>query len=88
MVDSTLDAVPGLGEVRRKALMRHFGSVRKLRAATAEEIAVVPGFGPRTAQAVVDALAATSGGVPAVNMATGEIIDDSDTGVAQAGGER
>jgi excinuclease ABC subunit C len=75
MVDSLLDAVPGLGEVRRKALMKQFGSVRKLRAASVEEIAAVPGFGPRTAQAVVDALAAAGGGAPAVNTATGEIID-------------
>jgi excinuclease ABC subunit C len=55
--------------------MKQFGSVRKLSAATAEEIAAVPGFGPRTAQAVVDALAAQAGGAPAVNTATGEIID-------------
>ncbi|WP_019877458.1 excinuclease ABC subunit UvrC [Sporichthya polymorpha] len=83
MIDSTLDAIPGLGDVRRKALMKHFGSVRKLRAATAEEIAAVPGFGPRTAQAVVDALAAT-GGAPAVNMATGEIIEETSSGPGSA----
>ncbi|MBA3744927.1 excinuclease ABC subunit UvrC [Sporichthya sp.] len=77
MIDSALDAVPGLGEVRRKALMRQFGSVRKLKAATAEEVAAVPGFGPRTARAVVDALAA-GGGAPAVNMATGEIIEQDE----------
>ena len=80
MIDSALDAVPGLGEVRRKALMRQFGSVRKLKAATAEEIATVPGFGSRTAQAVVDALAGAGGGAPAINMATGEIIDQVATG--------
>ena len=34
MVESLLDQVPGLGEVRRKALMTHFGSLKKLRAAT------------------------------------------------------
>ena len=55
---SELDAVPGLGETRRRALLRHFGSVRRLREAAVEEIAEVPGVGPRTAQAVVDALAA------------------------------
>ncbi|MGH3371288.1 MAG: excinuclease ABC subunit UvrC, partial [Nocardioidaceae bacterium] len=43
MVESLLDDVPGLGEVRRKTLIKHFGSLRKLRAATAEEIAMVPG---------------------------------------------
>lgn len=56
MVESVLDGVPGLGEVRRKTLLRHFGSLRKLRAATVEEIAAVPGVGPRTAAAIKDAL--------------------------------
>jgi excinuclease ABC subunit C len=48
--------VPGLGPARRAALLKHFGSVRKLRAASADEIAAVPGFGPATASAVVTAL--------------------------------
>jgi excinuclease ABC subunit C len=86
MVDSLLDNVPGLGDVKRKVLMRRFGSVRRLRAATVEEIATLPGFGPRTAQAVVDALAAAPGGAPAVNMATGEIIEDAPGSGATAGG--
>ena len=46
MVDSVLDDVPGLGEARRKALLRHFGSLKRLRAATVEEVAEVPGIGP------------------------------------------
>ena len=53
---SELDAVPGLGPARRATLLRRFGSVRKLRAASVEEIAAVPGFGLRTATAVHDAL--------------------------------
>jgi excinuclease ABC subunit C len=74
MVESTLDAVPGLGEVRRKTLLRHFGSLKKLRAATVEEIAAVPGFGTRTAESVVAALAETQGkSTVTVNTATGEI---------------
>src|SRR5690606_18729713 len=67
MVASGLDAVPGLGEVRRKALLRRFGSVKRLSAATAEEIAQVPGIGPRTAEAIVAALSgrsAAEGGAP------------------------
>ncbi|WP_182376413.1 excinuclease ABC subunit UvrC [Nocardioides sp. WS12] len=56
MVESLLDDVPGLGEVRRKTLLRHFGSLRKLRVATTEEIAMVPGIGPRTAAAIKEAL--------------------------------
>lgn len=61
MVESLLDDVPGLGEVRRKTLLRHFGSLRKLRAATVEEIAAVPGVGPRTATAIKEALHTGSG---------------------------
>jgi excinuclease ABC subunit C len=57
MTKSSLDNVPGLGEVRRKALLRHFGSVRRLSAATVEEIAEVPGIGRRTAEAILAALA-------------------------------
>ena len=55
MVESLLDDVPGLGEVRRKTLLTHFGSLKKLRAATVEEIAAVPGFGPVLAAAIKDA---------------------------------
>jgi excinuclease ABC subunit C len=56
MTASGLDNVPGLGETRRKALLRTFGSVKRLAAATPEEIAAVPGIGRRTAEAVVAAL--------------------------------
>ncbi|WGL50908.1 excinuclease ABC subunit UvrC [Nocardioides sp. BP30] len=74
MVESLLDDVPGLGEVRRKTLLKHFGSLRKLRAATVEEIAEVPGIGPATARAIKDAVAAGAA-TPrvAVNVTTGEI---------------
>jgi excinuclease ABC subunit C len=53
---SELDGVPGLGPSRRATLLRHFGSVRKIAAATEEEIAEVPGIGPRLASAVLTAL--------------------------------
>ena len=59
MVESLLDDVPGLGEVRRKTLIKHFGSLRKLRAATIDEIAEVPGIGTRTATAIAEAVAAS-----------------------------
>jgi len=74
MVESVLDSVPGLGEVRRKTLLRHFGSLKKLRAATVEELAAVPGIGPRTAQAIHDAVLAEPR-PEAINMATGEVLD-------------
>jgi len=75
MVESALDTVPGLGETRRTALLRHFGSLKRLKAATAEEIAQVPGIGPRTADAVVETLAGQPPPVPSVNASTGEILD-------------
>ncbi|MDQ3617018.1 MAG: excinuclease ABC subunit UvrC [Actinomycetota bacterium] len=75
MVESLLDDVPGLGEVRRKTLLRHFGSLKRLRAATVEEIGSVPGIGPKTAAAIVTALTEQSRGprTVSVNTATGEI---------------
>jgi excinuclease ABC subunit C len=74
MLESALDGVPGLGEIRRKALLRAFGSLRKLRAATPEELAEVPGIGPATARAIHAALAAEPRG-EAINTATGEVTD-------------
>ena len=56
MTASALDGVPGLGPSRKTALLKHFGSVRKLRAADVDEIAALPGFGRRTATAVLAAL--------------------------------
>ncbi|WP_370200054.1 excinuclease ABC subunit UvrC [Aeromicrobium sp.] len=75
MTGSALDDVPGLGPSRRKALMAAFGSVRKIRAASVEEVAAVPGFGRATAESVVAALAADTPG-PTVDTATGEIVED------------
>lgn len=72
---SPLDDVPGLGETRKQALIKHFGSVRKLRAATVEEICEVPGIGRKTALSVAAVLARTTPSV-AVNTATGEIVGD------------
>ncbi|MBM7510400.1 excinuclease ABC subunit C [Nocardioides salarius] len=79
MVESVLDDVPGLGEVRRKTLLVHFGSLKKLRAATAEEIAEVPGIGARTAASIKAAVTPegeageTAPVIVSVNTATGEI---------------
>lgn len=70
-----LDSVPGLGATRRQALIKHFGSVKRLRAATVEEIREVPGIGQKTAETVAAALAGATPTAPAVNTATGELID-------------
>ncbi|QGQ19228.1 excinuclease ABC subunit UvrC [Cellulomonas sp. JZ18] len=76
MTASVLDDVPGLGPARKAALLRHFGSVKRLRAASAEEIATVPGMGARTAEAVVAAL---GGG-------TGDTVDGTGTGTGTGTG--
>ncbi|MGW5777102.1 excinuclease ABC subunit UvrC [Streptomyces sp. NPDC003863] len=73
---SPLDAVPGLGETRKQALIKHFGSVKRLKQATIEQICEVPGFGRKTAEAVAVALAQAAPAAPAVNTATGEIMED------------
>ena len=73
MTVSALDGIAGLGEVRRKALLRRFGSLKRLRAATVEEIAEVPGIGPRTAEAIAAAVARSDDAAPAVNVTTGEV---------------
>ncbi|WND38188.1 excinuclease ABC subunit UvrC [Streptomyces sp. BB1-1-1] len=75
---SPLDDVPGLGETRKQALIKHFGSVKKLRSATIDQICEVPGIGRKTAETVAVALARATPAAPAVNTATGEIIDDED----------
>ena len=47
--ESVLDDLPGLGPVRRAALLAHFGSIEKIRSATTAQLAEVPGFGPKLA---------------------------------------
>ncbi|WP_309130181.1 excinuclease ABC subunit UvrC [Brevibacterium sp.] len=56
MTSSVLDEIPGLGESKRSALLRHFGSVKKVRAASVEEICEVKGIGPALAEKIVHAL--------------------------------
>ncbi|MEU7837113.1 excinuclease ABC subunit UvrC [Nonomuraea sp. NPDC049129] len=54
--ESALDTVPGLGPARRQALLKHFGSVKKLREATAAEMCEVPGIGPAIAEVIASTL--------------------------------
>ncbi|MGW3656699.1 excinuclease ABC subunit UvrC [Streptomyces sp. NPDC005151] len=79
---SPLDAVAGLGETRKQALIKHFGSVKRLKQATIDEICEVSGIGRRTAESVAVALASAAPAAPAVNTATGEIIEEDDGGSA------
>lgn len=53
---SELDSIKGLGQSRRTELVKHFGSVAKLKQATVEEIAAVKGFGPKLAATVYEEL--------------------------------
>ncbi|UKY49502.1 excinuclease ABC subunit UvrC [Streptomyces inhibens] len=85
---SPLDAVAGLGDTRRQALLKHFGSLKKLRAATIDEICEVPGVGRKTAETVAAALAGAAPSAPAVNTATGEIIEDDGAPPAALSSER
>ncbi len=68
MTSSALDDVAGLGQTRRTALLKHFGSVRRIRQASVLELTEVPGVGPSTARAVLAALssdgAESNGAVP------------------------
>ncbi|MFI6206700.1 excinuclease ABC subunit UvrC [Streptomyces sp. NPDC051041] len=77
---SPLDDVPGLGGTRKQALIKHFGSVKKLRSATIDQICEVPGIGRKTAETVAAALAQAVPAAPAVNTATGEIMEDVEDG--------
>ena len=73
MTASALDAVPGLGEHRRKALVTHFGSVARLKQASVDEITSVPGIGVTTAAAVLAALGVEQHGPPARRSGIGGI---------------
>ncbi|MGW2551185.1 excinuclease ABC subunit UvrC [Streptomyces sp. NPDC001635] len=75
---SPLDEVPGLGETRKKALIKHFGSVKRLRSATIDQIQEVPGIGRKTAETIAVALAKAAPAAPAVNTATGEIMEEEE----------
>lgn len=68
-IASVLAQVPGLGPARIKALLRHFGSVARLKAATPDEIAEVPGIGPALAETVRGHIRPAAGG-------DADVVDD------------
>ena len=75
MTASALDDIPGLGEVRSRALLRHFGSVKRLKEASVEQIREVPGIGPALAATIQVTLhRPTTQTGPAVDMTTGEVL--------------
>jgi excinuclease ABC subunit C len=76
MLESLLDEISNLGEVRRQALMDHFGSVAALKKASLDDIAAIPGIGPKSAESIVRAIEASEIQY-SVDTATGEIKENS-----------
>ena len=54
---SALDGIPGIGSTRRKRLLRHFGSVRRIREASVEALTQVPGISAALAATIKNSLA-------------------------------
>ncbi len=75
MLESLLDEIPHLGQVRRTALLKRFGSVSAIRRATMKDIAEVPGIGSRIAEVIVRSLGKDR--TPAFDAETGEILEGS-----------
>lgn len=79
MTTSVLDGIPGLGPARRALLLKTFGSVKRLRAASEEDLITVPGIGATLARTIVSTLRegqASSDRPVSVNVTTGEVLDD------------
>ena len=75
MLESLLDEIPHLGQVRRAALLKRFGSVSAIRRATVKEIAEVPGIGTKIAEVILNNLEKERS--PAFDANTGEILEGS-----------
>ena len=74
MLESLLDEIPGLGEVRRKALLEVFGSVTALKKAELGQLAAVPGIGEKMAEIIFSTLSNAEKS-EYVDTETGEILD-------------
>ncbi len=83
-LQSVLTAIPGVGEGRQKALLRHFGSLKRVRAASEEELAAVEGFGGKQARAVFEFFH-PPGGPPAGQAAEAEGAGAAGDGAADGG---
>ncbi|MEJ0088185.1 MAG: excinuclease ABC subunit UvrC [Limisphaerales bacterium] len=77
--ESVLDEFPGIGDRRKRALLKKFGSVQRLKMATLEQIAAIPGFGGKAAEELKNFLAArTAAGVqpaPAPDARRGDAVN-------------
>ena len=74
MLESLLDQISGLGEVRRKSLLTYFGSVTALKSATLLELSAVPGIGEKMAKTIIDQIKNQAEQVR-IDMQSGEILD-------------
>ncbi len=54
-IGSALDSIPGVGKERKRALLKYFGSIKKIRAASLEELGNVPGISQHTAEVIYNA---------------------------------
>jgi excinuclease ABC subunit C len=93
---SVLEEIPGVGEGRKRALLRHFGALKRVKDASVEEIARVEGFGPRQAQAVFEffhrpepAEVAPAGAAAGEALPASEAVSEAeiDAALAEDGGE-
>ena len=75
MVESVLDDIAGLGPVKKKALLAQFGSLKKIRAASMDELMQVNGIGQKQAEEIIAKLAETGSTPAGLNVTTGEIIN-------------
>ena len=91
-ITSELLRIPGVGETKRRQLLAAFGSVAAIRAAGADAIAALPGFSAKSAQRLLDALAASDPtradvgavGVAAPDSAPSEPLAEAETGAPPA----
>ncbi len=75
MVDSRLDDIAGLGPIKKRALLAHFGSLKKISQASQDQLQEVAGIGPSQAAEIWQFLEQDNSRDSAVNTATGEIIE-------------
>ncbi|CAB4332330.1 unannotated protein [freshwater metagenome] len=75
MVDSRLDDIAGLGPIKKRALLAHFGSLKKISQASQDQLQEVAGIGPSQAAEIWQFLDQDNSQDSAVNTATGEIIE-------------
>lgn len=73
MLDSLLDEIPHLGEVRRKALLERYGSVAAIKKSSEREISQIPGIGEKIARLIYEHVQDSQS---SVDISTGEILSD------------